>query len=98
MPPFLPRRALAGHTDADAHAAAMVAGTLCLMSCYVQHPVACYADRVAGNLQRIARCDGISPELRDICRRLADRWDVIRHDAHARALEGERAIDERFLH
>lgn len=92
------RGALAGSSDADAGAAAMVAGTLCLMSCYVQHPVAIYADRVAGNLQRIAHHDGLSPELRAICRRLADRWDVIRHDAHARASAGEHTLDERPLH
>jgi len=90
--------ALAGSNNADAGAVAMVAGTLCLMSCYVQHPVAIYADRVAGNLQCIARYDGLSPELRAICRRLADRWDTIRQDAHNRAVAGERAIDERPLH
>lgn len=84
--------------ESEAGAAAIVAGTLCLMSCYVQHPVAIYADRVAGNLQRISRYDSLSPELRTICRRLADRWEVIRQDAHTRAISGERAIDERPLH
>jgi len=90
-------RALAG-LDSDIQAAAIVAGTLCLMSCYVQHPVAAYADRVAGNLHSMTRLGALSPELRTICRRLAQRWDMICRDAHERAAAGERTIDARPLH
>lgn len=84
--------------DESEGAAAIVAGTLCLMSCYVQHPAACYADRIVGNLHRIARHGELSPELRTICRRLADRWDVIRRNACMRAAAGGRPVDERQLH
>lgn len=93
----VPARTAAGN-DTEAQAAAIVAGTLCLMSCYVQHPVAIYADRVAGNLHSMTRLGTLSPELRTICRRLAERWDLICRDAEARAVAGERAIDERPLH
>lgn len=84
--------------DSDARAAAIVAGTLCLMSCYVQYPAPIYADRIVGNLHRIARHGDLSPELRTICRRLAARWDVIRRDACLRTAGGGRAIDGRPLH
>ena len=82
----------------DARPDAVIAGTLCLMSCYVQHPVALYADRIAANLNRMAQLPVLSPELRTICRRLAERWDGIRSGAHARARAGERASDDRALH
>jgi hypothetical protein len=77
---------------------AVIAGTLCLMSCYVQHPVAIYAERVAGNLARMARFAELSPEMRTICSRLAQRWQSIRDDAHARVIAGETVTDERPLH
>ena len=73
---------------------AVIAGTLCLMSCYVQHPVAVYAERVAGNLMTMAALPNLSPELRTICRRLAQRWEVIRSEALAAGV----AVDERPLH
>jgi hypothetical protein len=34
---------------------AVIAGTLSLMSCYAQHPIAPYAERVAANLGLMAR-------------------------------------------
>ena len=82
----------------DAQPDAVIAGTLCLMSCYVQHPVALYADRIAANLNQMARFSMLTPELRTICRRLAERWDGIRSGANARARAGERASDDRALH
>lgn len=84
MNPYEPVRTTAAD-EAETRAAAIVAGTLCLMSCYVQHPTPLYADRIVGNLHRIARHGDLSPELRTICGRLADRWDVIRRDACIRA-------------
>jgi hypothetical protein len=87
-----------GATIPEPHPEAVIAGTLCLMSCYVQHPVALYAERVADNLNRMAHFTNLSPELRTICRRLADRWEHIRSAAHERAIAGVPACDERALH
>ena len=84
--------------DAEARPDAVIAGTLCLMSCYTQHPVAAYADRVAANLARMAAFAAFSPELRTICARLARQWDAIRAEAHAHASTGKSAGDERLLH
>ena len=82
----------------DPRPEALIAGTLCLMSCYVQHPVPAYADRVAANLDRMACLNGLTAELRTICRRLAQRWDAIRGEAHARAVDGDAAVDPRTWH
>ncbi len=77
---------------------AVIAGTLSLMSCYVQHPVALYAERVADNLRYMAHLAALSAEMRTICERLARRWEAIRCEAHARAINGEATADERSLH
>ena len=82
----------------DSRPEAVIAGTLCLMSCYTQHPSALYADKVAANLARMAALAGLSPELRTICARLARQWDSIRAQAHARASLGQAACDGRALH
>ena len=84
--------------DAGARPEAVIAGTLCLMSCYTQNPAAAYADRVAANLARMSAFTGISAELRTICARLARQWDAIRAEAHARDSRGTTAGDERALH
>ena len=77
---------------------AVIAGTLCLMSCYTQHPVAAYAEKVAANLTLMAAFAELSPELRTICARLARRWDAIRAEAHLRAENGTSVGDERAMH
>ena len=77
---------------------AVIAGTLCLMSCYTDRPVAAYADRVAANLARMSSFACISPELRTICARLARQWDAIRAAAHARDAQGGIAEGGRALH
>lgn len=82
----------------DAPPEAVIAGTLCLMSCYVQHPVPLYADRVAANLALMAKAAALSPELRTICRRLAERWDAICADARQRVAAGEPSVDQRAFH
>jgi hypothetical protein len=82
----------------DAHADAVIAGTLCLMSCYVQHPVPLYAERVTNNLNRMAKSSALTPELRTICRRLAERWDVIQQSARQRIEGGEPAPEQRAFH
>jgi hypothetical protein len=87
-----------GETDVDAGAAAVVAGTLCLMSCFAQHPLALYAQRVAGNLQRLAADAAMTPELRSVCRRLADQWDGLADDATRTARSGRTPDDRRPLH
>lgn len=84
--------------DAGRSPEAVIAGTLCLMSCYTQNPAVVYADRVAANLARMASFAQLSPELRTICARLALRWDAIRAEARVREVNGERAGDERALH
>ena len=85
-------------TADDARPDAVIAGTLCLMSCYVAHPAPIYADLVAANLARMARFATLTPELRTICKRLAGRWDAIRARAHASASLGEAPRDGRVLH
>ena len=77
---------------------AVIAGTLCLMSCYVQHPVPLYAQRVAANLCLMAEVASLSPELRTICRRLAERWDAIQNEADRRVADGDAAADARAFH
>ena len=84
--------------EAGSRPDAVIAGTLCLMSCYTQHPVAAYADKIAVSLARMTALAALSPELRTICARLARQWDAIRAQAHARASIGETATDERSLH
>lgn len=82
----------------EPRAEAIIAGTLCLMSCYVQHPVPLYAARVADNLNRMAGAAALTPELRAICRRLAERWEAIRQDAGQRVERGEIVGDQRAFH
>ncbi len=77
---------------------AVIAGTLSLMSCYVQHPVAVYAERVAANLDRMTRLPVLSAELRSICFRLSARWQALRDHADARAQAREEVADARRLH
>lgn len=63
--------------------AAVIGGTLCLMSCFAQHAHPAYAARIASNLDRLAASPAVSAELRTVCRRLAERWHVF----HAEAVE-----------
>jgi hypothetical protein len=82
----------------EPRADAVIAGTLCLMSCYLQHPVPLYAERVARNLDRMANCAALTPELRTICRRLAERWDALQQDAGRRIERGELVHEDRAFH
>jgi hypothetical protein len=77
---------------------AIVAGTLCLMSCFAQHPLALYARRINDNLERLGRDVELSPELRSVCRRLAEQWDGIAIHADARATSEGAPRDCRPLH
>jgi hypothetical protein len=82
----------------EARPEAIIAGTLCLMSCFVQHPATVYADRVASNLALMAQLAALSPEMRAVCQRLSKQWDAIRRDADPRVAANGPAIDERSLH
>ena len=62
---------------ATARAEAIVAGTLCLMSCFAHAPSRPRAERIACNLDSLANERDLTPELRTLCRRLAERWDAI---------------------
>ena len=59
---------------------AVVAGTLCLMSCFAQARSPRHAQRIATNLDLLARDAGVTAEMRTLCRRLAQRWDAIALD------------------
>ena len=65
---------------AERRAEAVVAGTLCLMSCFAHTPSRPHAERIAENLDRLAADLALTPELRTLCRRLAQRWDAIASD------------------
>ena len=66
--------------DCAERAEAIVAGTLCLMSCFAREPGRYHADRIAQNLALLAEDAGVTPELRTVCRRLGDRWEAIAHE------------------
>lgn len=75
----------------------MIAGTLCLMSCYAQHPAPVYAARIADNLARLALSDALTAEFRSVCRRMAERWNALEADARARCACGAPIRDDRSL-
>ncbi len=83
--------------SADVRPDAMIAGTLCLMSCYAQHPVPVYAARIADNLACLADAGALTPELRSVCRRMASRWCAIEAEARDRCACGAAVRDERSL-
>jgi hypothetical protein len=68
----------------DDRDAAIVAGTLCLMSCFAQHPHPSYAARIAGNLADLATSVDASAEFRTVCDRLAQRWWTLHAEAKRR--------------
>lgn len=76
---------------------AMIAGTLCLMSCYAQHPAPAYAARIADNLARLAAAGALTAEFRSVCRRMAERWCVLEAQARDRCACGARLRDDRTL-
>ncbi len=86
------------HVFADESAPdAIIAGTLCLMSCYAQHPAPAYAGRVADNLLRLAAAPALSGESRAVCRRMAERWTVLQREAQALCDRGVAIADSRVL-
>ena len=84
-------------SESDPRPDAMIAGTLCLMSCYAQHASPAYAARIAENLRRLAVVATLTAEFRAVCRRMADRWSVLEEEARSRAVAGVPASDGRTL-
>lgn len=84
-------------TPEDERPDATIAGTLCLMSCYAQHPVPDYAARIAHNLAMLAAYGTLTAEFRAVCRRMAERWSAIEADARERCACGAPVRDERRL-
>jgi len=54
---------------------AIVAGTLCLMSCPNSSGTPVYVRRIVANLERLAMHSGVTIEMRTVCRRLAAQWE-----------------------
>ena len=76
---------------------AIIAGTLCLMSCYAQHPAPAYAVRIAENLARLADATTRSAEFRAVCRRMAKRWTALHAEAQRLSERGVAIPDARVL-
>jgi hypothetical protein len=54
---------------------ALLAGTLCLMSCPGSADRELHARRIVANLERLAVHPEVSTNLRTVCRRLASQWE-----------------------
>lgn len=76
---------------------AIIAGTLCLMSCYAQHQAPSFAGRIADNLLRLASMPTLTAEFRAVCRRMAARWIALRAEAMRLSERGIAPPDSRLL-
>lgn len=54
---------------------AMLAGTLCLMSCPRSGEAPLFVRRIVANLERLSTHPAVNAELRTVCRRLAAQWE-----------------------
>jgi hypothetical protein len=54
---------------------ALLAGTLCLLSCPGSAAAPLYMRRIVANLEKLATHPAFSAELRTVCRRLASQWE-----------------------
>ena len=54
---------------------AILAGTLCLMSCPRAGVAPLFVRRIVANLERLATHPSINAEMRTVCRRLAVQWE-----------------------
>jgi hypothetical protein len=54
---------------------ALLAGTLCLMSCPDSTDAPIYVRRIVANLEKLASHPSLTPEMRTVCRRLAGQWE-----------------------
>lgn len=62
---------------------ALLAGTLCLMSCPGSTEAPLYVRRIVANLEKLASHPALTPEMRTVCRRLAGQWEERLHGAGA---------------
>lgn len=53
---------------------AVVAGTMCLMSCAMQTGSMMYVRKIVDNLDLLSSCPNLSCEMRSVCRKLACHW------------------------
>jgi hypothetical protein len=60
--------------DADPHA--VLASTLCMMSCTIQSGCRIYLPRIAENLGWLSAVQEFDKNFRTLCRRLAAHWDA----------------------
>lgn len=65
---------------------ALLAGTLCLMSCPRADEAPLYLRRIVHNLEWLSDHPGVTAELRTVCRRLAGQWE--RRLVHAETADG----------
>lgn len=54
---------------------AILAGTLCLMSCPRAGIAPLFVRRIVANLERLAAHPFVNAEMRTVCRRLAAQWE-----------------------
>lgn len=54
---------------------ALLAGTLCLMSCPNSTEAPLYVRRIVANLEKLASHPALSAQMRTVCRRLASQWE-----------------------
>ena len=54
---------------------ALVAGTLCLMSCPSSAELPVFVRRIVANLEKLAAHPRVTLEMKTVCRRLAAQWE-----------------------
>lgn len=54
---------------------ALLAGTLCLMSCPNSGEAPVFVRRIVANLEKLAGHPALSAKMRTVCRRLAMQWE-----------------------
>jgi len=85
-------------SDPPVRPESVIAGTLCLMSCFVQHRLPLYAERIAENLRLLAADASLTAEMRTLCERLAVRWNAISADAAREVAAAGPPADARAVH
>ena len=64
----------------DVPVEAVVAGTMCLMSCAMQTGSMMYVRKIVDNLDLLASSANLSGEMRSVCRKLAGHWQCALDD------------------
>jgi hypothetical protein len=55
---------------------AVIAGTLCLLSCSLQSGTRLYLPKIVDNFNFLADCESLDHPLRTLCRRMASHWEA----------------------